>query len=128
MLSGDTSAATPPSEAEGVDCVTPCLTGTSADCSFSDATEEDVYHVIAGSDGELIINLDVEAGYDSMLYVRDLVCETGTQVRCEDNPSAGMGEITDTPINLFQGDEIFVFVDGFFGSTGSYTITFDLSP
>ncbi len=118
QLSGDTSMAMPPSEAEGVD-MDPKL------CASLTPTEEDVYHVLVANSGTLIINVDTNATYDPILYVRDGSCDSGSQLDCEDSNPAGSGEIIE--LLVFDNDELWVFVDGFNGSTGAYTIDFDLT-
>jgi hypothetical protein len=112
MLMGDTGLAPPPSEAIG-----------EGNCNFAAETEEDIYHVVIEDSGNLIILLEPDATYDSILYVREASCDVGAQVACEDEIGSGVGEITELPV--LAGDELWVFVDGFY-STGTYTLSLDL--
>lgn len=115
---GDTSQRNPPSEAEGVD-QPPKL------CTSESPTEEDVYRLVIPQGGDLIINVDGASSYDPIIYVRSGNCATGMQQQCEDSNGAGTGEILE--LLAFDNDELWVFVDGYNGSTGSYTIDFDLT-
>lgn len=114
MLSGDTSQAPPPTEAEGT-----------GGCTSITPTEEDVYRVLVADAGQLIVNVESNTGYDPIVYVRATSCDTGTQFECADASAAGQGEILE--FEVFDDDEFWVFVDGFNGSTGGYTIEFDLT-
>jgi hypothetical protein len=116
MVTGDTGLAAPPSDAIG-----------EGSCNFAAETEEDIYHLVIEDSGSLILLLEPDATYDSILYVRSGSCDTGTQVACVDEIGNGVSEITDTPLDVTAGDELWVFVDGFY-STGTYTLSFDLSP
>lgn len=122
QLSGDTSDNAPPSETEGEDGVP-----EAGDfCTSLNPTEEDIYRVTIADAGELIVNVDGASTYDPIVYVRSGTCDAGTQIGCADDNGAGAGEILSLMVSA--NDTVWVVVDGFNGSTGSYTIDFDLTP
>jgi hypothetical protein len=121
QLMGDTSLASPPSEAEGEDMMNPTRF-----CTSVTPTEEDVYHLLVEDAGNLIINVEAAPTYDPIIYVRFGSCDTGVQLNCADDNASGSGEIME--VSTLSNDELWVFVDGYNGSTGSYTIDFDLTP
>ncbi|MCA9623689.1 MAG: hypothetical protein KC731_31925 [Myxococcales bacterium] len=114
-LMGDTSAAPPPSEANSA----------SFNCDSLSATEEDIYHLTVADAGDVIVLVTPAMGYDTILYVRTGTCDTGDELVCADDEGAGSELMTFTAA---AGQEFWVFVDGFNGSTGSYQIDFDLTP
>ena len=116
QVGGDTSAAPPPSEADG-----------DSPCQSLSPTEEDIYHLTVADAGSVIVLIDTTAAdYDPILYVRSGSCEAGTQVACADDEALGLGEIVEFPATA--GEEFWIFADGFDGSSGVYTIDFDLTP
>ena len=57
--------------------------------------------------------------------MRAISCE-GTQIACADDAALGAGEIVE--FEVFANEELWLFVDGFNGSVGSYTLELDFTP
>ncbi|MBI4699875.1 MAG: hypothetical protein HY744_01695 [Deltaproteobacteria bacterium] len=115
VVTGSTAELPKPGDAKGTgDCA-----GTATD------TEEAVYAVLPQDSGQLIALLEVQASYDPMLYVRQAPCESGQQIACSDEPGEGKDEIVELAVQA--GHKIYIFVDGWDGSTGVYKLTLDLS-
>ena len=112
-LSGDTSMRPTPSEVEA-----------EGGCTSLSPTEEDVYRVTVESGGNFIVNVDTTANFDPIIYARINSCDGGMQIACADENASGQGEIFE--FLAFDDDEIWIFVDGYNGSTGPYTIDFDV--
>jgi len=92
--------------------------------AFGTNAEEAVYAVTVGATGNLIILLEPVAGYDAKVYVRSGSCSGSSQVACADDGLAGADEILETPVT--SGETVYVFIDGYDGSSGGFTVTFDL--
>jgi hypothetical protein len=64
------------------------------------------------------------ATFDSVLFARAGTCASGTQVACDDAPGDGASEIVEIPAVANQ--PIWIFVDGYDGSTGSFELQLTL--
>lgn len=115
VVNGDTSLAPPPSEAKG----------TAGCAPSSTATEELIYQVQPNESGTLLILLEPGPGFDSQLYVRSGSCTTGEQIGCDDAIGNGVSEIVE--VEVTAGNKVSVFVDGYSGSTGPFTLQILLS-
>ena len=90
-----------------------------------DATAEDYVYAVTPSDtGTLIGLLTPSANFDSQIYVREAPCSTGTQVVCEDEIGDGVGELFE--LDVEAGVTIYIIVDGYNGSSGSYELELDM--
>jgi hypothetical protein len=121
VVSGNTALLSPPSEhtfeamSDGSSCGAP---GTNA--------EESVYAVTMGNDGVLRVDaVPLDSGYDIAVYARYAGCSPGTQLACSDD-GGGAGASEAMAFEVFAGETIWVFVDGWNGSVGSYELTFGL--
>jgi hypothetical protein len=116
-VTGDTSDALPPSEHE-----------VESPCPVSPVeSEELVYAVEIGDSGTLIVDLsNSDPFFDPQIYARVLDCASGTQETCADQGLEGDGEIIE--LDVFQGETIWIFVDGYQGSAGAFTLSMLLSP
>jgi hypothetical protein len=118
-VTGDTSQAPPPSEHE--------IEMGSCFGPGEVPSEELIYAVSVVDDGTLIIDLSTtDMSYDPQMYARLDNCQTGMQLTCADDGIEGEGEIFE--IVVFQGETIYLFVDGYQGSSGSFTLNLNLSP
>lgn len=113
-LNGNTFALSAPAEHEG----------SGACGAIGTNAEEAVYAVTAGVAGNLIVLVEPVAGFDAKVYIRSGTCSGTTQVGCADDGLEGGDEIVETAVGA--GETVYVFVDGFDGSAGGYTVTFDL--
>jgi hypothetical protein len=66
----------------------------------------------------------VSTSWDTVLYVRNAPCATGTQLGCDDD--GGSGVLSRLNVSLTSGTTYYVFVDGF-GSSSSGSFTLDVS-
>ncbi|MCC6765942.1 MAG: hypothetical protein IT293_14890 [Deltaproteobacteria bacterium] len=62
------------------------------------------------------------SGYDTVLYVRSGLCETGPQVACNDD-SSPCGQASTVETYVEAGTTYFVVVDGFASLAGSFTLS-----
>jgi hypothetical protein len=100
-------------------------TGTGA-CNYSagTSTPEWIYHVIPAESGTLTMLLQPVSSFDSVLYVRSGSCQSGSQIVCDDEPGDGASEIAEVPVTANQ--PIWIFVDGYDGSTGMFELSLSL--
>jgi hypothetical protein len=105
---------------------TASYTGTGAcDYSAGTSTPEWIYRVTPAQSGTLTMLLQPVTTFDSVLYVRTGSCQSGTQIACDDEPGDGVSEIAEVPATANQ--PIWIFVDGYDGSTGMFELSLSLS-
>ncbi len=90
----------------------------------SDTTPEVVYRIVPPENGKLVAALD--PSFDASLYVRTNCSSAATELACSEMGNTGELELTNVPVTA--GNQYFVFVDGFLGESGPYTIEFTLLP
>jgi cysteine-rich repeat protein len=110
-LEGNTNDATSDYKGEGL-------------CSASVSTKELVYGITPTQDGTL--SLQLQPGFDGVLYARVGSCTAGMQVGCADVGSNGGAETI--TLNAVANTKYSVFVDGYSGSAGNFTLTVALEP
>jgi cysteine-rich repeat protein len=111
LLEGDTAAATSDYKGE-------------AACSAAVSTKDVVHAVTPTQDGTLTFQL--APGFDGVLYARVGSCTHGMQVGCAD--LAGPGGAESFSINAVANTKYSVFVDGYNGAAGSYSLLVSLDP
>jgi hypothetical protein len=121
-IAGDTSALTPPAEHTFV-----AMSGVSS-CGSPGAAnaEEAVYAVSFADDGTLSVDVSTrDSGHDVAIYARFGSCASGTQLACSDEGGgAGAGEAM--LFDVYADETIWIFVDGWNGSTGPYDMILTL--
>jgi hypothetical protein len=60
------------------------------------------------------------SSYDTGLEIRELDCQTGASLGCNDDSCGLQSELS---MPLVAGTPYFVLVDGFSGASGAYTLT-----
>ena len=93
--------------------------GTSAQGGTCGGTSapEDVYDWTAPSGGSFTIDT-IGSSYDTVLYVRSDSC-TGTELACNDDASGVQSSVV---VSASAGQHLFIVVDGFSSSSGSYIV------
>ena len=94
---------------------------------MSPPSEELVYALAVANSGSLIVDLTTsDSTFDPQIYARSGSCASGTQLACSDEIGGGVGEIFEIPVT--GGQTVWLFVDGWQGSTGKFTLSLNLSP
>jgi hypothetical protein len=115
-LEGDTSQLADPSE----------YTGTGG-CLGANPTEEWVYAVTPQQSGTLEVYVVPDANLDAILYARQAPCTTGTQIGCvDDGQTEGAAEDMFVPVTA--GQTVYVFIDGWDTTEGTFLVEFSLAP
>ncbi|NUP07660.1 MAG: DUF4215 domain-containing protein [Polyangiaceae bacterium] len=109
-VDGDTSLANPDRKGTGL-------------CD-SASTKEIVYKVTAPASGKLVAAL--APSYDASLYIRTLCTTPSSQLVCAEE--GGPGDLELANVNVTAGSTYYVFVDGWDGDAGAYSIDFTLLP
>src|SRR5205085_6861645 len=58
--------------------------------------------------------------FDSVLYVREADCSTGTELACNDDSCGAQSRVN---VSVTSGTTYYIFVDGLAGSSGDFTLT-----
>lgn len=111
------------------DGVTSGASAFNGTCSVSTNSPERVYQWTPAVSGAAVIaTCGGTTSYDTALYVRNGSC-TGPQVSCNDD-TAGCGtsepsshHASRVTTNVTAGQTYFVFIDGYNGASGAYTLT-----
>ncbi len=101
------------------DVEAPCWSGTIP-------APEYVYQVVPADSGYLYVGVEPDADYDVQLYVRSACDTASSQLDCMDLGMAGEYELLD-PIAVTADEPIWVFVDGYNLSCGTYILELLLS-
>ncbi len=72
-----------------------------------------------------ILKAKLTSSFDSVFYARRSCDETKTEVSCNDAPGSAGGEQLSVPVTKDQ--PVFLFVDGYSGSTGTFTIEIEVA-
>ena len=110
-LSGTPAAATVAGNTAGM------WSDEAGSCAGSGANDA-VYHLLAPQSGTMTVKV-TPTGWDPVLYVRSGTC-AGTEVTCKDVGSSGTAETVN--VNATVGTDYWIFVDGFAGTSGAYTL------
>lgn len=90
-------------------------------CGGASGTEA-VYVVTSDMSGFMRVNLT--STFDSVLYARRACDDTKTEVACNDaTGNAGGDSIL---VSVTKGEPMYLFVDGYAGSTGTFTLDIDV--
>lgn len=90
-------------------------------CGGASGTEA-VYVVTSDMSGFMRVNLT--STFDSMLYARRACDDAKTEVACNDaTGNAGGDSIL---VSVTKGEPMYLFVDGYAGSTGAFTLDIDI--
>jgi len=93
-------------------------------CASSTGTSRDaVYRIVPSVSGKATIQV-ASANFDAVLYVRSSSC-TGTEVECDDAIGDGGDELT---FDAIAGTPYWVFVDGWSGESGTFTLQVAVTP
>ncbi|MCA9631019.1 MAG: pre-peptidase C-terminal domain-containing protein, partial [Myxococcales bacterium] len=80
-----------------------------------------VFHFVAPQSGSAQITVNPTGStYDPVLYVRSGSC-TGSELACVDKGTPGGNEVIN--LSTTQGTDYWVFVDGYAGKTGDFSLT-----
>ncbi len=105
--------------------MTPAYKGS---CGSSDTSPDQVYHFNSGTGGTVSLTLPTSTtNYDATLYVRKGACSgpSAVEVACDDAIGNGGEAITfKAPPNT----DYWVFVDGYSGASGNYSLEVTLTP
>src|SRR6266481_263782 len=110
-------------------------TGSTADstCGNTFVSSEQVFQWTPLVSGMATIDTRGGAGtcgaatnFDSVLYVRTGNCDTGTELACNDDGVCTPTSTLSLPVTA--GQTYFIFVDGFFGASGNFTVTIEPPP
>ncbi len=108
--SGDTSAANADRQGTGL-------------CASS-ATPEIVYRVTPPETGKLVVAVD--PSFDASVYIRSSCTSQASQLACAEDGLSGDLEVAQA--NVTAGNSYYVFVDGWDGDAGPYSVEFTLIP
>jgi len=93
-------------------------------CSGEDAPEV-AFEVQPEADGTLLIRLSGDGSYDTVLYAREGSCDGGGEIGCVD--AAAAGGVEELSFEVFAGESIWVFADGYGATSGTFIIDFELT-
>ncbi len=145
-VDGDGCSATCTSESAGPNDTCPgaaiALTGTGSDVRKGSVTgtTATVYNHGAGScgggsgkDAVYVVTPDVTglltakltAAFDGILYARRTCSDTKTEAACNDAPGKSGGEQIKIPVT--GGQPVYLFVDGYSGSNGTFTLDVEVA-
>ncbi|MEZ4372968.1 MAG: hypothetical protein R3B07_19245 [Polyangiaceae bacterium] len=79
-----------------------------------------VYHFVAPTTGSYTATLTGSSSYDSVLYVRSGTCGSGAELDCADDRASGGTETV--TFNATANTDYWVFVDGYGGKSGTFTL------
>ena len=89
-----------------------------------DLAPEVVYAVVVPQAGEICVSTTGSA-IDTVLYVRTGDCVNGPEAGCNDDAADLTSEVT---VRVVDANPVYVFVDGFDGEEGDYTLTVSAGP
>jgi cysteine-rich repeat protein len=92
-------------------------------CGSTSTGRDAVYQFNAGFGGVATATV-TSAGYDSVVYAR-AACTGGAELACNDKTGNGLDTIT---FNVLPNTSYWVFVDGYSGEAGSFTLQVMVSP
>ena len=97
-------------------------------CGASALGPENVFSWVAPRTGTAVFETCGATAYDTVLYARSGSCSAGPQLACnDDTPGCGAGggpnRGSRLSLAVTAGQTYFVFVDGYNGGSGSYTLT-----
>ncbi len=95
---------------------------TGASCGGASGKDA-VYSVTSDVTGLLTAKLT--STFDSVLYARRTCDDTKTEAACNDAPGSAGGETIRLPVTKDQ--PVFLFIDGYAGSTGSFTLDVEVA-
>lgn len=114
----------------GAETRTGTITGTTATNfnhyagSCGGGTGRDAVYTIT-PDVTGLLTAKLTSTFDSMLYARKTCDDAKTEAACNDAPGLTGGEIVKVPVS--QGQPVFLFVDGYAGTAGTFTIDVEVS-
>jgi hypothetical protein len=88
-----------------------------------DGSNENVYYVVPGSNGTLVVTLATIAGSDPTLYATADACTDGAPLGCAD--TTGPGESETLTLEAIAGEPLWVFAST--AAPGSYSLTLHMS-
>jgi cysteine-rich repeat protein len=95
-------------------------------CAAGGGGPEHVYRLQPTGTGSLTIKVQGEGDLNPVAYLRSTCDDEESQISCA--PPLGAGKLIQTQINVVNGQEYFLVVDGASGSTGKYLVTLRLQP
>lgn len=82
-----------------------------------------VYVVTPSVTGRLTAK--VTGTFDTLIYARSTCDETKTELACKDGFGGAGNDVIKVPVT--QGEPVYLFVDGFSGAEGDFTVTADIT-
>lgn len=98
--------------------------GKAGACAVGTGGKDHVYHLIPSGTGSLEVKVQGSDGLDPVAYLRSTCDDEAAQVSCGPvSPS----KVAQFKVNVVNGKDYFLFVDGASGSAGKYVATVKLS-
>ena len=91
-------------------------------CSQGSATGPEVVYAYRSRAVGQICASTIGSGFDTIVYVRRTRCAEGREVACNDDVGTGPLQ-SEATIDVVAGEQYFIFVDGFAGSSGAFVIS-----
>jgi cysteine-rich repeat protein len=95
-------------------------------CAAGGGGPDHVYRLQPTGTGSLTIKIQGEGDLNPVVYLRSTCDDEDSQISCA--PPLGAGRLIQTQINVVNGQEYFLVVDGASGSAGKYVVTLRLQP